>query len=89
MTFRRIAHLHFFSDQSALDAYRATLTNEFLGWVIFEHPASYVPVHRVRMDPTTGPVIIVGDEVYEVDPDTVEIFLTEDEARDVYWTRKK
>lgn len=80
--------LHHIPNETAMDNYRSRLTGERLGWAIFSHPSSYSPVHHIHMDPQAGPVIIVYDEVYEVDPDIDQVYATEDIARDKYWEEK-
>lgn len=80
--------LHWFPIDAVMETYRDQLTGEFLGWVIYSAPGSFVPVHRVHMHPTDGPVLLIGDEVYEVD-ENADVYGTEDEARDAYWEQKK
>lgn len=83
-----MTRLYHLSSDTAMDAYRDSLTGERLGWIIYQHPSSFSPVHRVHLDPEVGPVVIFYDEVWEVDPDTDAVFLTEDEARDEFWKGK-
>lgn len=72
------------SDAEAF-AYRRELTGEKLGWVIFKHPASFVPVHRVLMHPEDGPIVIIDNEVLEVDPEACRLFADEESAREAYY----
>lgn len=72
----------------AMAAFRAGLTGERLGWVIFSAPGSYAPVHQVHVDPENGPVVIAGNGVYEVGEDAV-VFADEDAARDAYWAARQ
>lgn len=83
-----MTRLHYIPNDAAMDAYRETLTGERLGWVIFQHPSSFSPVHHIQMDPEAGPVVVVYDEVWEVDPDVDSVFHTEDEARDKFWEER-
>ena len=69
----------------ATDTYRASLTGERLGWVIYKCSNSFSPVHRVLVDLEHGPVIIVGDDVLEVDPED-DVFATEEQAREAYFS---
>ena len=69
----------------AEDAYRAELTGEKLGWVIFRSDRTFAPVHRVLMHPEDGPVLIIMGDVLEIDPDAVDVFPTEDAARDAIY----
>lgn len=78
-------HLHHIPNESAMDTYRMTLTGERLGWAVCRTLNSFRPAHRVEMDPEVGPVIIVCDDVYEVDPEADAVYLTEEEARDAFW----
>lgn len=68
-----------------MDVYRSSCTGERLGWVIKQHPGCFSPTHRVHFHPEDGPVVILYDEVWEVDPDTDDVFASEDEAREKFW----
>lgn len=64
--------------------YRASLTGEHLGWVIHKSESTFALVHRVQVDPTRGPVVIIDQEVWEVD-ETDDVYLTEEAAREAYY----
>jgi hypothetical protein len=80
--------IHHIPNDEAMNTYRDSLTGERFGWVIYQHPSSFSPVHSVQMDPEAGPVVIFYDEVWEVDPDVDTVFRTEDEARDKFWEER-
>ena len=66
--------------------YEAELTGENLGWAILSRPTlSFRPVHRVQFHPTDGPVVILGDTVFEVEPATDDVFRSDDEAMNAYY----
>ena len=81
-----MTRIYIIQSESGMDHYRAGLTGERIGWIVFSTPASFTYVHRVLVDPHVGPVIIAGDEVYEV-PLDIEIYRTEHEAREAFWAR--
>jgi hypothetical protein len=65
--------------------YRRECTGEKLGWVIFICDMTYARVHRVLSHPVDGPVIIINDEVFEVDPDLADVYPTENAAKEAYY----
>lgn len=67
--------------------YKVTLSGEKLGWIVYESDVTFSPVHRVLGDPEHGPVILIGDEVWEVDLDR-DFYHTEALARAAYWAQK-
>ena len=68
------------------DEYQSELTGENLGWMILAKPVlAFRPVHRVLCHPLDGPVLILGDTVYEVDPETDDVFKSDSEAMDAYY----
>jgi hypothetical protein len=70
--------------------YRSELTGDKLGWLIFKSDRTFVPVHRILMHPEDGPVLMIGHEVLEVDPEAVDaVYPTEDAARDAYYARRE
>lgn len=69
-----------------LARYRAALTGEKLGWLVYQSAICYAPVHQIVVDPENGPVIIAGSEVLIVD-DEATVYLTEEQAREAYWQR--
>ncbi len=69
--------------------YRAMLIKDDLGWVLYKSEKSFRPVHRVLNDPENGPVIIVGSEVLEVDPDVDAVFVDDIQALDAYYKEQK
>ena len=72
-----------------LDQYRSNTTGERLGWAILSDPArAFRPVHRIEFHEEDGPVIILGDSVFEVDPETDDVFGTDEEAMNAYYDRK-
>lgn len=81
-----MTHLYHIPHESAMDNYRAALTGERLGWVVYRTPTSFAPTHLIRMHPEDGPVAIICDDVFQVDPDEDHTFKSEQEARDWYWT---
>jgi hypothetical protein len=83
-----VTRLYYLPTDDAMNTYRQALSGERIGWVIFKHPSSFSPVHSVQFDPESGPVIVIYDEVWEVDPETDDVFATEDAARDKYWEQK-
>lgn len=68
----------------ALEYYRAecVITN---GWAVFRYERSFVPAHRIYVHPEDGPVILIVDAVFEVDPDVVPVFNDEESAREAFW----
>ena len=66
--------------------YRSKLTGERLGWVAFRSQASFALVHRVEIDPEEGPVILVGDEVYEIDCEDA-VYPSDEAAREAYYAK--
>lgn len=73
----------------ALAEYRATLTREDLGFVLYASERNFRPVHRVLSDPENGPVIIINNEVFEVDPEGDEVYRDDLTAMDAYYLKKE
>lgn len=74
----------------AIEDYRSQLTRESLGWTIKSEPSlAFRPVHRIEFHAEDGPVVILGDTVFEVDPDTDAVFRTDEEALDAYYAAQK
>lgn len=81
--------LHTFESFAALNEYQSWLTGEDLGWAILSEPTKgFRPVHRIECHAEDGPVVILSMYVYEVDPDTDDVFRTDEEAMDAYYNRK-
>ncbi len=78
--------LHHFTSTAQRTKYEKTLTGEKLGWVIQRSPKVFSPVHLVLCDPLVGPVIMLDDEAWELDPDTTDVFETRAEALAAYFT---
>lgn len=75
---------------ASLDAYRSDFSGERLGWTICADPAlAFRPVHRIECHLEDGPVVVLGDTVFEVDPETDDVFNTDEEAMDAYYKHKQ
>lgn len=73
-----------------MDEYRSNLTGERLGWTIKSEPAlAFRPVHRIEFHEEDGPVVILGDTIFEVDPDSDPVFLTDEDAMNAYYQTKQ
>lgn len=71
------------------DSYRSDFSGERLGWTIHSDPSlAFRPVHRIECHLEDGPVVILGDTVFEVDPDTDAVFVTDEQAMDAYYKGK-
>lgn len=81
-----MTYLRTLPSAATMAAYRASLTGERLGWVLFDAPSSFRHEHAVLVDPEQGPVAILGDEVWEIDLNDT-IYPTETAARETYWAR--
>lgn len=68
-----------------MNMYRHVCTGEKLGWVIFVSDFTFIRVHRVYCHPEDGPVLLIGSDVYEVDPDDCDLYPTENAAKDAYY----
>jgi len=74
---------------SMLFKWKTTLTNENLGWIVYESEDTFTPVHRVLGDPEYGPVVLIGALIYEVDVEKTDFYPTETAARAAYWKAKE
>lgn len=81
-----MTHVATIRTATAMLTYRASLTGEILAWTIYPAKEAFSPVHRVEDDPERGPVIIVGNEVFEVDPED-EIYTTKTLALEAHFNR--
>lgn len=81
--------LHVIHSATKVDEYRSGFSGERLGWTIHSAPAlAFRPVHRIEMHIEDGPVVLLGDTVFEVDPETDEVFSTDDQALDAYYKKQ-
>lgn len=72
------------SDDAML-TYRHECSPEKIGWVIFKTDLTFCIVHRIYLHPEDGPVVMIFDTVWEIDPDQYEIYVDEDAAKDAYY----
>lgn len=82
--------IHTIYSDSAMDEYRSGFTGENLGWTICADPSlAFRHVHRIEMHDEDGPVVVLGDTVFEVDPETDPVFRTDEQALDFYYAQKE
>lgn len=72
------------SDEAMLN-YRHECSQEKVGWVLLKTDLTFCIAHRIYIHPEDGPVVLILDTVWEIDPDKHEVYRTEDEAKDAYY----
>lgn len=78
--------IHVLHNNALSERYRSGLSGEKLGWAVYHAPElAFRPVHRIEYHKEDGPVIILNDSVFEIDPDTDQVFRTDDEAMDAHY----